>query len=151
MIGRSLAPLALGALALLASPAAAQTSPANALQEWGLVGSWSVRCDLPASSGNSYYIFVVDPDGRAYQERDFGNPDQNDRSEILSVEPRADGTLALTIDFTSFGQVRVNVYTKSEGRTRVVHNSRADNSDVTVENGVLRHNGQPTPWFSKCG
>ena len=38
----------------------------------------------------------------------------------------------------------------SEGRTRVVHNSQADNSDVTVENGLLRHNGQPTPWFSKC-
>jgi hypothetical protein len=33
---------------------------------------------------------------------------------------------------------------------RVVYKSRSDNSDVTVENGVLRHNGQPTPWSQRC-
>jgi hypothetical protein len=150
MIGRTLAPLALAVFALLASPAAAQTSPANVLQEWGLIGWWSVRCDGPPAGDNSYYGFVIAPDGRVYQERDFGNPNQNDRSEVVSAELRADGTLALTIDFTSFGQVRLNVYSKSGGRTRVVYNSRSDNSDVSVENGILRHNGRPTPWFSKC-
>jgi hypothetical protein len=150
MIGRGLAPLAFGVFALLAMPAAAQNSPANALQEWGLLGWWSVRCDQKPDEGNGYYGFVVAPDGRVYQERDFGNPNQNDRSEVLSAESRADGTLALTINFTSFGQVRRNVYTKSAGRTRVVYNSRTDNSDVSVADGVLRHNGRPTPWFNKC-
>lgn len=147
---RGLAPAVLGALTLLAAPASAQTTPANTLQEWGLLGWWSVRCDQPPSTGNSYYKFTLGPEGRVYMERDFGNPSQNDRSEVLSAVPRDDGALALTIDFTSLGHARINVYTKSEGRTRVIYNSRTDNSEVTVENGILRHNGRPTPWFSKC-
>jgi hypothetical protein len=150
MMGRRSPLLALALFALLATPASAQTSPANVLREWGLLGWWSVRCDVRPGEGNGYYRFAVAPDGRVYQERDFGNPNQNDRSEVFSAEPRADGTLALTIDFTSLGHVRLNVYAKSEGRTRVVYNSRTDNSDVTVEDGILRHNGRPTPWFSKC-
>jgi hypothetical protein len=141
---------ALCVVALLASPAAAQQPPANALQEWGLIGWWSVQCGQPPSTGNSYYKFILELDGRVYMERDFGNPDQNDRSEVLSAVLGDDGTLAMAIDFTSLGHARINVYAKSEGRTRVIYNSRTDNSDVTVENGVLRHNGQPTPWFSKC-
>jgi hypothetical protein len=131
------------------SPAAAQGSPVNALQEWGLLGTWAVRCDQPPSMSNSYNRFVVAPDGRAYFERDFGDPSRNDRSEIAGAELRGDGTLALTINFTSFKQVRLNAYAKSEGRVRVMYN-RGPAGDVTVENGVLKHNGQATPWSQKC-
>ena len=100
--------------------------------------------------GRQYPWLVASADGRVYLQRDFGDPDKNDRSEVVSAVPRADGTLALTINFPSIGQARLNVYTKAEGRVRVVYNSRSDNSDVTVENGVLRHNGQPTPWSQRC-
>ena len=144
--------LILGALvcaALFAVPAQAQMA-INAMQDWGLIGAWSSRCDMAPSRSNAYYIFVAGSDGRAYLQREFGDPQINDRSEILSAEPRADGTLALTINFTSISQVRLNVYRKVESRIRVFYNSRPDNTDVTVENGVLRHNGQPTPWSQKC-
>ncbi len=131
------------------APAAAQGSPAVVMEQWGLLGTWSVRCDQPASMSNSHYRFVAAADGRAYQEREFGDPGRNDRSEIVSAELRGDGTLALMVNFTSVGQVRLNVYAKSEGRVRVVYN-RGPGGDVSVENGVLKHNGQPTPWTSRC-
>jgi hypothetical protein len=150
MNARPLAVLAVAIAVLTASPAAAQVAPANALQEWGLAGSWSGRCDRPPSLGNEYYRFVVEADGRAFLQRDFGDPGRNDRSEIVSAEQRDDGTLALRINFAAFNQVRLNAYQKFEGRVRVVHNA-GPGGDVTVENGALRHNGQPTPWLSKCG
>jgi hypothetical protein len=89
-------------------------------------------------------------DGRAYQERDFADPSRNDRSDIVSGELLGDGTLALSINFASVGQTRLNVYAKSEGRVRVMFN-RGPGGEVSVENGILRHNGQPTAWWSKCG
>lgn len=146
---RSLAPLALAAAALLAAPVQAQGSPANALREWGLLGWWSLRCDLPVSASNLYYGYVVDGGGRAYHERDLGDPKRNDRSAITSVELRADGTIALVINFTSIGQVRHVVFTKEQGRIRAMFN-RGPNNDISVNNGIFRHNSQPTPWQYKC-
>ncbi len=132
-----------------AAPASAQGT-ANTLQAWGLIGTWAVRCDQPAAEGNSYGRFVAAPDGRAYYERDFGDPSRNDRSEVVSARPQADGTIALQINFTSFGQVRLNVYTKAaDGRVRVIYN-RGPQGDVTVENGILTHNRRPTPWSTRC-
>ena len=135
-------------LVALSAPAFAQGA-GNQLRDWGLLGVWSARCDLPASRANNHFRYVISADGRAWLERDFGNPEQNDRSEIVSAVLRPDGTLALTIDFTSISQVRLNVYTKVEGRVRVIYN-RGPNDDVSVENGILKHNGQPTPWSSRC-
>ncbi len=149
MRARGLRLFVLGVLAVLASPATAQTSSANALREWGLLGWWSPRCDLQPSDRNLWYGFVAAPDGRAYLDRNFGNSPDNDRSEILSAEPQADGTLSLRINFAKFNDVRLNVYAKSDGRTRVMYN-RGSKGDVSVENGVLRHNGRPTPWQHKC-
>jgi len=146
---RYMALMTLVCVCLLGAPVKAQQA-VNAMQDWGLLGAFSSRCDMPASMSNAYYIFAASADGRVYLQRDFGDPDKSDRSEVISAAPRADGTLALTINFTSISQVRLNVYTKAEGRVRVVYNSRPDNTDVTVENGVLRHNGQPTPWSQKC-
>jgi hypothetical protein len=150
MMARGLALLALGVFAFLATSASAQISPVNALREWGMLGWWSPRCEVQPSDSNLWYGFVVTADGRAYLERNFGGdtPD-NDRSEIVSAKVQADGTLALQINFARFNDVRLNVYAKSEGRTRVMYN-RGSKGDVSVERGVLRHNGQPTPWFNKC-
>ena len=62
---RCLAWMALVASAVLAAPAAAQEGTVAALRNWGLLGVWSLRCDLPVSANNYYYGYVVEPDGRA--------------------------------------------------------------------------------------
>jgi len=146
---RILALLALAALVLPSAPAAAQTQTGNALREWGLLGWWSLRCDLPVSQGNFYYGYVVDPDGRAWHERDLGNPSQNDRSEVTAAEIKPDGTIAITVDFKSIGSVATIVFVRQGNRMRAMHN-RGSRGDVTVENGIFKHNGQPTPWQFKC-
>ena len=146
---RSLAPFALGMFALLAMPAWAQTSPANALREWGLLGWWSVRCDQPVSASNFYFGYVIDADGRAWHERDLGDPGRNDKSEITSAEIKPEGTIVITVSFTSVNQVRTIVFAREQSRMRAMYN-RGSDGDVTVENGIFKHNGRPTPWQFKC-
>ena len=128
---RGLGPFALAFLLLLATPAAAQQSPANVLQEWGLLGWWSLRCDLPVSSDNYYYGYVADANGRAYHERDLANPSRNDRSEVVSAVILGDGKVQITINFTSISQVRTVVFTKEPGRIRAWFNS-GPSGDITV-------------------
>ena len=144
-----LRPFALAFLLLLATPAAAQQTPSSALGVWGLLGWWSLRCDQPVSSNNYYYGYVVGADGRAYHERDLGDPGRNDRSEVVTAEILGDGKLQLTINFTSISQVRTVVFTKEQGRIRAWFNS-GPSGDITVRDGVFAHNNQPTPWQYKC-
>ena len=146
---RSLALLALGFLALFAAPASAQQSPANAMREWGLLGWWSLNCQQPVSSNNFYYGYVVDASGRAFHERDLGDPDRNDKSEVTSAEIMGDGKITITVNFISINQERTIVFMKEPGRIRAWYN-RGPGGDTTVENGIFRHNGQPTPWQFKC-
>jgi hypothetical protein len=134
------------AVAVHSAAASAQNSAANALRAWGLLGSWAVRCDMPSTQSNPRYIFVAAADGRAFLEREAG--DLGDRNEIVSAAIRADGSLSVTINFTSFNQVRVHVYQKLPGRYRTVYN-RGPNNDISVNDGRFR-NGQPTPWMYKC-
>lgn len=149
MTARVLALLAFGVFSLLATPASAQTSPANALREWGMLGWWSLRCSEPVSANNFYYGYVIDPSGKTFHERDLGDSGRNDRSEVTGAELRADGTIAITVNFTSINSVRTIVFAKEQGRMRAMDN-RGSSGDVTVENGLFKHNGQPTPWQYKC-
>lgn len=146
---RAFALLALGAIALLMPPAAAQTQAGNALREWGMLGWWSLRCDQPVSQSNFYYGYVVDADGRAWHERDFGGSSPNDRSEVTSAEIKADGTIVISVNFTSISSVRTIVFARDGNRMRAMFN-RGAGGDVTVENGMFKHNGRPTPWQFKC-
>jgi len=146
---RCLALVALGFLALFAAPASAQQMPANVLREWGLIGWWSLRCQQPVSSNNYYYGYVVGADGKVYHERDLGDPSRNDKSEVVSAQLLADGTLGISINFTSINQIRYVIFTKEPGRIRALYN-RGPSGDLTVENGLFKHNGQQTPWQYKC-
>ena len=146
---RGLGLFVLAFLLLLANPAAAQQTPSNVLGVWGLLGWWSLRCDLPVSSSNYYYGYLVDANGRAYHERDLADPGRNDKSEVVSAEILGDGKLAITVNFTSINQVRYIVFTSEPGRIRAWFN-RGPSGDITVENGILRHNSEPTPWQYKC-
>ncbi len=145
----ALAAVAFNAAALLISPAAAQTQAGNALREWGMLGWWSLNCALPVSQNNFYYGYVTDPAGRAWHERDFGGSSPNDRSEVTAAEIKADGTISITVNFTSINSVRTIVFAREGNRMRAMFN-RGAGGDVTVENGVFKHNGRPTPWQHKC-
>lgn len=149
MTSRRMALLALGLLFALAAPAAAQFGPGNALREWGMLGWWSLRCDLPVSQNNFYYGYVVDADGRAWHERKFGDSGRNDRSEVTSAKIRPDGTIEITVNFTSIRSVRTIVFAREQNRMRAMYN-RGSEGDVTVENGFFKSGGRPTPWQYKC-
>lgn len=146
---RAFAPMALAVIALQIAPAAAQTQAGNALREWGMLGWWSLNCGQPVSQSNFYYGYVTDADGRAWHERDFGGSNPNDRSEVTAAEIKADGTIAITVNFTSIRQVRTIVFARDGNRVRAMHN-RGSGGDVTVEDAIFKHNGQPTPWQYKC-
>jgi len=149
MTARRVALFALGILTLLVAPASAQVSAVNAMREWGMLGWWSLRCERPVSENNFYYGYVTGTDGLAYHERDLGDPNRNDRSAVTEAEILGDGTIRITVNFTSINSVRTIVFAKEQGRMRAMYN-RGSGGDITVENGIFKHNGQPTPWQYKC-
>ena len=146
---RWLSAAAFVAACLFTQPAAAQQSVADVLSEWGMVGTWSTDCAKQPAENHFHYHVVVNASGAASYDRDRGAANLNDSNPITAAALRADGTLELTVNFPGLNQSRVVVYAKEPNRIRAMYN-RGSGGDVSVENGVFKHNGQPTPWQFRC-
>ena len=143
-----------GMAVLGAMPASAQQEEraGPVLQRWGLVGTWAVRCDLPASGSNSHLHYVVEQDGRAFHLRDLGDQYERDRSEILRASIAGDGAIHVTINFESLKQVRIIEFAKVAGKpnqVRAISNRHAD-GPYSVKDGRFTSNGRETPVQTRC-
>jgi hypothetical protein len=140
--------LVLAASAALATGAAAQTV-ADTLQRWGLIGTWSLDCSKPASSGNGYLSYVARAGGKVAHERNFG--DRSDSNDVQRASTGVGGMLDLVVHFPGLNQTRK--YTMLMGpdrRIRAMNNSRIDGTDQSITDGKFIHNGALTPWQTRC-
>ena len=140
------------ALALaLALPAAAQTDPpAEVLAKWGMLGTWAVNCNTPPSRGNGYSTYEAEGSTEAVLRRDFGAELERDRSQIQAARIAEDGMLHLTINLTSIGQVRTNVFMKVGAVGMRAFENRGPDGSYTVRDGKFLHNGLPTATQYRC-
>jgi hypothetical protein len=130
----------------LASPAVAQDA-GEAAAAWGLLGTWSVNCDQPASPSNAHLSFVR-TDGRLMHRRDFGG--QRDEFAVISARRMPNGSLEIVLDLASVGGKRTIVFARAgEGRKRAVIN-RGEKGDYTIRDGKFSTGGAPTPVQSRC-
>lgn len=139
-------------LATVAAVGAPRSSPAQTnaeiAAEWGLLGTWKIDCDAPATVANTQEIFVV-REGRLVLDRDLGT--EKDSFPVAFVAPGEGGSLYLVISFTRFGQVRENVVVKrSDGRKRVMSNRNVDTDEYSVRNGSFTQSGRELSWFTRC-
>ena len=139
-----------GAALALALPAAAQNDPpAEVLAKWGMLGTWAVNCGTPPSRSNGHSTYEAEGTTDAVLRRDFGAELERDRSQIQSAHI-ADGLLHMTINFTSLGQVRTNVFMKVGADGMRAFENRGPDGSYTVRDGKFLHNGQPTLVQYRC-
>ncbi len=122
-----LASLALGLVSALAqSP---QANPvADALQRWGLIGTWSLDCSRPP--GGTHIRCVVWLGGKAMTERDYGDASRDDSNEVTSATINPDGSR------------------DRPDRVRALWNRGP--GVYSVKDGRFTANGSATPWQYKC-
>ena len=151
--GRSfsrLAAAALLALSMLSSVAVQAQTAAQVARDWGLVGTWSDDCSIPASRQHVWLTYAV-RDGKLYYEQELG--DSRTSSQIASARLRADGNLEIVIIFSAVSppQTRLNVNTRdANGRFRTLISKNIDTDEHSIRDGVFAHNGKQTNWLSRC-
>jgi hypothetical protein len=124
---------------------------AETLQQWGLIGTWSVDCSRPPSANHIHIRYVVWMGGKVMTERDYADPKRNDSNEVTGATINSDGSLTLVVDFKSLGgQIRTFALMRDRpDRLRAVWNHGPDGV-YTVKDGRFTGNGNDTPWQFKC-
>ena len=131
-----------------AAPVSAQTVSEIAIN-WGIVGVWQKDCDAPISQSNDQQAFVI-RDGKLFLDRSTG--ERHDSNPIVEASIDASGALDLQVAFTTYRQIRQNVYARMpDGRQHVVVNRNINNGAYSVRNGILLSNKRPTPLLTRCG
>jgi hypothetical protein len=138
--------LLLAALAV-SRPAFAQ-SPAAVASGWGLLGTWRYDCNAAPDRNDVTLVFAV-RGGRLFHDRNWG--DGHDSSVVSAAAVRPDGTLDLTIIFTSTSQTRQNVYGKlPDGRWRTLVSRNIDTNDYLIRDGKLVSSGRLIAAYTRC-
>jgi hypothetical protein len=126
-------------------------SPASAIKEFGLLGTWADDCSAMPSPANQYAIFSLTSRGNIELRNDFG-PDYDQMVyRIVDVERLSHFRLALRQLLTTDDQILLNtIMLKANDRIRV-WSSRDSNGSILVEDGTIASaNGQETGWMVRC-
>jgi hypothetical protein len=135
----------------LCTAIAGAQSPAGAIQEFGLLGTWADDCSAMPSPANQYAIFALTSRGNIELRNDFG-PDYDQMIyRIVDVERLSHFRLALRQILTTDDQILLNtIMVKANDRIRV-WSSRGSDGRILVEDGTIASaNGQETGWMVHC-
>ncbi len=147
---RSIRRLALAILFWLPLTGAARAeTPAAVAQRWGLIGSWSADCSLPADRDRGTVLtYEIGADRRLMSRRRFG--DTTDEAEVTDATVSADGTLNLRVHFSSLEQTReFGLKKQPDGSIRAIYN-RSETGEYTIRDGKFTSDGRTTPPQLKC-
>jgi hypothetical protein len=139
------------ALFLFASVTAASAETvAETASRWGLIGRWSVDCQLPPDHDRGAVLsYQVVGRSRVVLRRDFG--DSEDQADVVAAEISRDNLLSLRIYFPQLKQTReLGLRREPDGRIRAIYN-RTRKGEYSIRDGHLTASGQPTPPQYRCG
>jgi hypothetical protein len=139
--------LALLTVLAASEPLHAQTA-AETARTWGLLGTWRLDCNKPASRADGELQYVV-REGKLFHDREFG--DARDSSTVTSLVAKADGSIDVVVNFTSIGQTReFSLIKGKDGRIRATSNRNVDTNEYSIRDGKFSFNGASTPWQTRC-
>jgi len=124
-------------------------SLAATVEQWGLLGSWSVDCTLPPDRDKGTVLtYEITRDGRVMYRRNFG--DAKDENEVVSATVNAEGLLNLMVFFPSLHQTReFGVILTRDGGLRAIYN-RSERGEYTIRDGKYVKTGAPTLAQQRC-
>jgi len=120
-------------------------SPADAIKEFGLVGTWAVHCDKPISKDNAFVTYELKDDAAQRITR----TSMQDASTAAILGARIiDGVHLQQAwklrDFT-FDQI----IEMKAGKYRLIF-SKGGDGNVYYADGRSTADGSETPWLEKC-
>jgi len=146
--------LAAALFALLANAAFAQTTW-DAMQSFGLTGTWSPSCKTAASPSNYWMTYYLDASGVVRRRVDLGP----DRANLMNAVDSARIMTSTTIDThirnddPGYGETNGLVFdvvlVKENGRVRTLVSTGSDGKEY-IKGGIVAANGQPSVWLEKC-
>jgi hypothetical protein len=126
-------------------------SPANAIKEFGLLGTWADDCSAMPSPGNLYTIFTLTSRGNIELRNDFGPGYDQMVYRIVDVQRLSYFRLALRELLTTDDHILLNtIMVKAKDRIRVWSSRGADGSILVEDGTIAQSNGEETGWMVRC-
>ncbi len=135
-------------LTALVKPALAQRLPLEIAEQWGLLGTWALRCDQPPSRSNTHFTYEPERGGKLIMRNDYG--DGANSSEVTEAALTDDGGIEHNLIYKAFSQIRiVHIEKTADGKIRTISN-RDDKGKYTMRDGKLVGSGWPSLALTRC-
>ncbi len=143
--------LIMAAVALLmTSPAvAANDDPAQALGDWGLLGSWSRDC-ADTSGDASITTYAARSDGKVVLTYNMGPEISPNVYIVNSVRIVSPSQVVMQETYESDGRPFEVTLHKEGDRIRVMQSRNPETGQVFVRDGVITANGREGNWETRC-
>jgi hypothetical protein len=139
--------------AATAMPAAAQTTPVDALfQQFGLFGTWAADCAQAASPANPHVSITAPSPGLVLESHDLGRDYAVNRYSMVSAERLSAEQLSVAVIFqpgTETEEREKLVFLIRKGTRRTLFN-QPDGGAVCVKDGIVLAHRSKTPTLNKC-
>jgi hypothetical protein len=142
--------LALVATALPA--AAADPSPEQLFQQFGLFGTWASDCDAAASPANPHVKISQPSPGLILEEHHLGADYAVNRYSVLSAERLSDARLSVEVLFHpgTEDEERQKLIFMIRDHTRRTMFNQVGGGPVRVKDGIVLPGGGRTPLLHQC-
>jgi hypothetical protein len=136
---------------LLLTAFAQAQSPTNAVEEFGLLGSWAIDCAQSPSPRNEHTVFSVTSVGTIQLRNDFGIDYDEMVYRIVAARRVGPDMLALRQVLTTDSGVVLDVtMLKVDDKVRVWSSRGSDGKALVREGAIPSTNGQQTRWALRC-
>lgn len=135
--------LMLGCLSVAPAGAA---SPADAIRDFGLIGTWAMHCDEPIGKDNAFVTYEL-KDGTAQRITRINWQDASGTATIL------DARIIDSVHLQQIWKLRDftfdQIIEKKSGKYRLIF-SKGGDGNVYYADGRGTVDGSETPWLEKC-
>ena len=133
--------------ALLFAGSANADNDADAMVQFGLVGSWAPDCHAVPSPTNPFVNFTFSDTGQPMRLVIAGKPQYQSMvplSDLVAIDETH-----LQLSYPQAGVTVTVILMKEPNRIRPYRAGVSDGT-VSVENGVVKSSGQETNWLLRC-
>jgi hypothetical protein len=143
--------LSVVAASLWSVAAAAELSDADALRQFGMLGTNAVDCNAPPSAINPHDTYAVDPAGQVIRTLRMGDSATGETFKIRNVRLIGSEFLEF-VDSGRQSEVLVLI-ARIDGKTRSWRSESISGNkkgEVLIDKGIIKGNGEPTLALTFC-
>ncbi len=141
--------VAVTVILLLAPCLAKAQSVREAMEKFGLPGSWATECGKPPDASNFYAYYAVSAVDQGTLVYDGGEGYKKNGYIIHDAKLLGSLKIELEEELLSDHSFLDLIVAKSHGQIRVV-SSRRNDGKILIEDGKFQPEGVTTQWYTRC-